>query len=1092
MGKIIKAVLLAVVVTALVLVTAGAIVTAAGGSFMGFGSLFSVTGAVTAGSITITGGFIGSAAFIGALAVAGAGALVTTLLAPKMSGGMDGAAGNLGTKVSGAGTAVARQIIYGKCRVGGTFAHIETTGTDGAFLNLIIVVSGHPVEGFEKVFYNDLELTTATQTEQGETVYYATQNDLRDLTGENKSTFTYSGSSSYLVRFTFHDGTQTACDGLAQNQLGAVAIPNTHKYTNCAYFFFQCAIDSEKNFAMPKISFLMKGKNIFDPRTNAVATTDAQRSNPALILHDYLTDTTYGLKAKSDEVNTTTNAGGISAAANICDQLVTLGDGSTTQTRYTANAFTNMQATGESVIQGILGAMAGKMTFTNGKFQTFAGASQTPEFTITDADALGPFDIITKKRGGDMYNQIKAIFPDSGQKFTATETPVFKSASMLLEDTPVGDRVGGAGSPNFAKEMEISLGFTTDTDTAQRLQKIQLLDQRQTTRVAVRVPIKYIQCQPNDWIYITNSRLGFSSKLFQIEDMSLELDAADNGSGALATVSLSMRETDAAVFSFAQSDYTTPVAEGNERNTGVMTITAPTIGTPSISSVVDGPTVKVNITVNWTNANSDDITGTEVQYKLSGGTYVSAGIAGKNQSNLVVADLTNNQQYVFRVRHQGKGGIVSAFSSEATITPVHTDSLSAPSGLAVVNNKPLALSISWTNPTNTNLRSIKVYESSSSIGSSPSESLVVATLTGEPDKKMVITRGDTNGLTAGTTYYYKVKAVTHTGQQSALSSQVSGAFTGVNSSVIDFPVAGFFHLDVAGNTNAPTDSAFNTAFGRLPMDEDFVIVQNTSANPKVSKSYKYGSANSGGGGGTFTEVTDVITGDQVVTGTLGADKIVVGSLNSDSAAIGTLSANDISAGSLKADYISIDGVTLDTIGSAGNKSLIIKQAGVEATQLGNNAATWAAAVEIPNSNPASPINTTHRSDTQQYIVAGPITLGNTGATSSLRPNYTFVEAQVNFLANTGSGQGTARIGLHQSTDGTKSVGTLIGSSQLKGTQATSMTAGFSVSMTSTHTYDNSADAAQYYYYVTWSASGGTGNTSYRRGSGGITCIGRQR
>ena len=263
----------------------------------------------------------------------------------------------------------------------------------------------------------------------------------------------------------------------------------------------------------------------------------------------------------------------------------------------------------------------------------------------------------------------------------------------------------------------------------------------------------------------------------------------------------------------------------------------------------------------------------------------------------------------FRVRHQGKGGIVSSFSSEATITPAHTDTFSAPSGLAVVNNKPLALSISWTNPTNTNLRSIKVYESSSSIGSSPSESLVVATLTGEPNKKMVITRGDTNGLTAGTTYYYKLRGVTHTGQESALSSQVSGAFTGVNSSVIDFPVAGFFQLDVAGNTNAPTDSAFNTAFGRLPMDEDFVMVQNTSANPKVSKSYKYGSANSGGGGGSFSENKEVITGDQLVDGAMGADRNEANSISTASGVFGVISANDISTGSLKADYISIDAVS---------------------------------------------------------------------------------------------------------------------------------------------------------------------------------------
>ena len=179
---------------------------------------------------------------------------------------------------------------------------------------------------------------------------------------------------------------------------------------------------------------------------------------------------------------------------------------------------------------------------------------------------------------------------------------------------------------------------------------------------------------------------------------------------------------------------------------------------------------------------------------------------------------------------------------------------------------------------------------------------------------MTVTRGSADGLNPATTYYYRLRAVTHTGQQSSVSSQVSAAFAGVTDSVADFTMAGFFKLDVAGNTNAPTDSAFNTAFGRFPMDGDFVIVQNTSANPKVSKSYKYSGANAGGGGGSFAEVTNLITGDQVVDGTLAASKITAGSLNSDSAAIGTLSANDITAGTLNADRLNVDGVTIDTSG----------------------------------------------------------------------------------------------------------------------------------------------------------------------------------
>ena len=121
-----------------------------------------------------------------------------------------------------------------------------------------------------------------------------------------------------------------------------------------------------------------------------------------LIIRDYLTDTQYGLKAKTSEINDTTNAGGIASAANTCDQNVTLADGSTTERRYTANGFTNFSANGGGVLESVLSAMAGKMSYVNGQFTVFAGASQTPSLTITDDELLAPIAISTNASAGDL------------------------------------------------------------------------------------------------------------------------------------------------------------------------------------------------------------------------------------------------------------------------------------------------------------------------------------------------------------------------------------------------------------------------------------------------------------------------------------------------------------------------------------------------------------------------------------------------------------------------------------------------------------------------------------------------------------------
>ena len=47
-------------------------------------------------------------------------------------------------------------------------------------------------------------------------------------------------------------------------------------------FIYKWCFDAEMfGGGQPAISFKVKGKNVFDPRTGAVASSDLQRSNPA-------------------------------------------------------------------------------------------------------------------------------------------------------------------------------------------------------------------------------------------------------------------------------------------------------------------------------------------------------------------------------------------------------------------------------------------------------------------------------------------------------------------------------------------------------------------------------------------------------------------------------------------------------------------------------------------------------------------------------------------------------------------------------------------------------------------------------------------
>jgi hypothetical protein len=578
----------------------------------------------------------------GAKAVA-AKAFAYTLALGVLSKGINATGGNFGSKVSSRAPTEPRQIIYGQTRVGGTITHISTTGTDNHLLHLVFVLAGHEVNSLEAVILNDETLTTSSSTISGSTVFTATNSKFTNT--ENPNDF----GSGRLVRFTFQDGSQTAVDGFMDAQLAAIT--TTDKYTDMAYVYMQCVFDAEKfGGGMPNVSFVVKGKKVYDPRLNSGSGGTAWSDNPALIVRDYLTDTTYGLKAKSGEINDGNVAGGITAAANKCDETVTLADGSSTEKRYTANGFTNFAANGAGVLNGVLQSMAGSMSYVNGQFQVHAGAHPTPSLTITDDDLLQPLEVSTKSSTGDLYNTVKSVFVDGSNNYVAADAPIYQDSTFLTEDTPNGTN---SDKPNYVKTMEKQLPFTVTHTMAQRLQRISLKKQRLATTIGAVVDLKFLRLQPHDTVMITNERLGYTSKIFEV--LSAEMLIQDSEDVPTLAVGLVLQETASSVYDFATSDYQTPVASGSTLTVGDYAISPPT----NLSVATDSTTVDVltntSVTVSWTNASSPYIIGTEIHYKRNSDSVYSTVFANAGATKQQIQALEVGVQYNFKARHLSAG-----------------------------------------------------------------------------------------------------------------------------------------------------------------------------------------------------------------------------------------------------------------------------------------------------------------------------------------------------------------------------------------------------------------------------------------------------
>ena len=130
--------------------------------------------------------------------------------------------------------------------------------------------------------------------------------------------------------------------------------------------------------------------------------------------------------------------------------------------------------------------------------------------------------------------------------------------------------------------------------------------------------------------------------------------------------------------------------------------------------------------------------------------------------------------------------------------------------------------------------------------------------------------------------------VTYTGGQLGVGT-ISGGNLG-DSAV--FPAT--LRYERSDATTAPTDSEFNTAFGRDPKENDIVVVVRTDTNAQVA--YKHD-------GTSFSVITNYIDGELIVDGTITANQLAANSVEANQINVGTLSAISANMGAITAGTI---------------------------------------------------------------------------------------------------------------------------------------------------------------------------------------------
>lgn len=430
------------------------------------------------------------------------------------------------------------QYIYGETRVAGTITYMESTSA-GQYLHIVVTLAGHVSESIEAVYFGDEAIT---------------------MDGDGLGTGDWAG----MVRIVKSLGAEAGQPFAALQAESAGLWTDAHRQTGRTKLYARLTYNPDRYpNGLPNITAKVRGVAVYDPRTEHTTWS----RNPALILAHYLCDTSIGLGA---DYATEIDEDLLIAAANICDETVTLADGST-EPRYTCDGIVLASSQPKDVIASLAAAMVGTAVLIGGKWKIYAGAYRTPTVTLDEGDFRGPVRVQTQLSRRDNFNAVKGIFTSPENFWQPSDFPPVTSATYEAEDS--GERVW----------QDIRLPYTDSATTAQRIAKVILERARQPITVVCPLHLSAWRIAPPDTVTLTMTKFGWSSKVFEVVEAQLVAD--QDGAGApILGVDLVLRETVSTVWDWSSSEEGAfdPAPNSNLPNP----FNAPTPGAPVVTEEI--------------------------------------------------------------------------------------------------------------------------------------------------------------------------------------------------------------------------------------------------------------------------------------------------------------------------------------------------------------------------------------------------------------------------------------------------------------------------------------------------------------------------
>ncbi len=350
--------------------------------------------------------------------------------------------------------AAPRTVVYGTTVASGVMVFAEEQPGDqeeDELLHMALVIAGHPLDGIGDIWLGDDLVQTFED----------------------------------YVTWEFHNDRQTVdpfmkknCPSWKEDMIGK----------GIAWLRISFKFNAEKfPSGLPNVKMLKRGRRIYDPRSGQTVFSD----NAALVILDYFR--TY-LKRKDENINWDQ----FKEAANICDEYVPNADGSTEQ-RYRINGEFEVDEAPSKILDAMLQACGGELTYVAGKHGLLVGAYYGPAtMTLDESCIAGDIKIVPETSYKERTNTITGTFIDPKQNYVEADFPPVVVKEWVEKD-------GG----EITQDMDFR--FVASEYQAQRLANIVLRRKRVGRTIEIPCNMRGYKFRPGMYVKVTITQIGMKN-----------------------------------------------------------------------------------------------------------------------------------------------------------------------------------------------------------------------------------------------------------------------------------------------------------------------------------------------------------------------------------------------------------------------------------------------------------------------------------------------------------------------------------------------------------------------------------------------------